>query len=506
MRLAPLLVLLAACGPKTLPVPKEQVTKPVGYVQTQPSPDAGAPPDAAPATPIADAYRDTAAKIVAAATADDAAWQRLRELTDGVGNRLSGTKALDQAIAWATKSLTADGEDDVHTEKVMVPHWVRGAESAKIVAPIDRDLVIIGLGGTVGTPKKGITAPVVVVTSWDDLGAKADQLKGKIVLYDVPMPAFTEEGGTHYGDIVQYRWAGATQAAAHGAVAVLMRSVTARSLRTPHTGSMGYDDKVTKTKIPAAAVTVEDAELIHRLVDSGKEVKVTLKLGAKSLPDVESANVIAELKGSTNPDEVVVIGAHLDSWDVGQGAQDDGSGVASVMQALKVLRDLGLQPKRTIRVVLFTNEENGTRGAKGYVADHADELANHVLALEMDSGGFTPTGFDVADGLDEEARKQPGAGDRLARMRARVLDLLSLFPGTKVGDGIQGAGADVDGMSQQGVPALGLDVEDSTYFDYHHTQADTLDKVDAGELAQDVAVIAVTAYVVADMPDRLDAE
>jgi carboxypeptidase Q len=216
--------------------------------------------------------------------------------------------------------------------------------------------------------------------------------------------------------------------------------------------------------------------------------------------------VIGELRGATAPDEVVVIGAHIDSWDVGQGAHDDGAGVCAVMEALDVLRRLGLQPKRTIRVVLFTNEENGLRGAKAYAETHAAEIGQHVLAVEMDLGGFAPWGFDVDDGLDEEKRATEG-GVRLGRMQARMADVITLFePLGATKHDIGGAGSDVQPLTEAGVPGLGLATDSRTYFDYHHTEADTLDKVDPVELAQDVAALAVMAFVVADMPDRLDAE
>ncbi|HTJ45581.1 MAG TPA: M20/M25/M40 family metallo-hydrolase [Kofleriaceae bacterium] len=450
-------------------------------------------PDAKPATPIADAYRDPAAKIIAAARGSDAAYKKLQFLTDHIGNRLSGSPQLDQAIAWAQKAMTDDGLD-VHTEKVMVPHWVRGAEAGAIVAPIQRDMVVLGLGGTVATPKGGLTAPVVVVTSWDELKAKGDQVKGKIVLYDVEMPAYDPvENNTHYGDVVPFRWAGASQAAKLGAVAVLVRSVTHHSLRTPHTGAMGYEDKV--PKIPALAVTPEDATLLHRLADEG-EVKVHVLTSGKTLPDAPSANVIAELKGREKPDEIVVIGGHIDSWDVGQGAHDDGAGITTCMQALATIKALGLQPRRTIRVVLFTNEENGLRGGKGYADAHKDELPKTVAALESDLGAFPPNGFQIT--APEASRD---------RVIARVTDLASLLGELDATHVIarEHGGADVEPMAPAGVVVGDLDVRAATYFDYHHTPADTLDKIDPKVLADDVATVAVFAYVIADLPDRIDA-
>jgi Iap family predicted aminopeptidase len=309
------------------------------------------------------------------------------------------------------------------------------------------------------------------------------------------MPAWSEDKGSGYGEIAPFRSRGPSRAAKLGAVGVLMRSVTARSLRTPHTGALTYDPA--QPKLPAAAVTVEDSLLIARLAAQGP-VTVRMQLESQQLPDAPSANVIGELRGRERPDEIVLIGAHLDSWDVGQGAHDDGAGCVEMMQALTVLRKLGLQPRRTIRVVLFTNEENGLRGGRAYAQEHAAELGRTVLALEADSGGFPPRGFSV------EAKPEV-----TPRAVARVAQIAALVDGTgelgrlevRAGHG----GADISPLVPAGVPTVGLGTHGRQYFDYHHTEADTLDKVDPAHLADNVAVIAVLAYVVADMPGRVDA-
>jgi carboxypeptidase Q len=446
---------------------------------------------AAPAASLADRYRDVAATIIAGARADRGAYAKLEVLTDRIGHRLSGSPDLDRAIEWAQHAMTDDG-DAVHTEPVMIPHWVRGQEDAAITAPVQRELHLLGLGGTVATAKAGVTAPVVVVHDWAELDAKREAVKGAIVLYDVAMPAYDEVHGSGYGDVVPYRWKGAIEAAKRGAVGALMRSVTAHSLRLPHTGGTGYDDAV--TKIPYAAVTVEDAELIDRLAAQGP-VTVHLHLDDQTLPDVPSANVIGELRGTSAPDEVVVLGAHLDSWDVGQGAHDDGAGCVTMMQALATLRRLGLTPRRTIRVVLFVNEENGGRGGKGYAHDHADELPRTVLAFESDSGGFAPRGWSIK-------AKDPAVQARAAERLAVIGELVRVLGLTRMSVG--NAGADVSPMIDGGVVAGELATDGRTYFDIHHTDADTLDKVDPQALADDVAAVAVLAYVVADMPGRLD--
>ncbi len=447
--------------------------------------------------PIAAHYREVATRIIAAARADRGAFTKLSHLTDRIGNRIAGSANLEAAVAWGKQAMADDGHD-ARTEAVMVPHWVRGPEAAELVAPIARPLRIIGLGYSVPTPRGGITAPVVVVTSWAELDAKRDAVKGAIVLYDVAMPAYSEDKGSGYGETVEYRTQGAIRAAKLGAVATLMRSVTAHSLRLPHTGAVRYDDAV--PKIPAAAVTVEDAALLSRLAASGGAT-VHLALESQMLPDVASANVIGELRGKDKPDEVVVIGAHLDSWDVGQGAHDDGAGVVTMMQALTTLRRLGLQPRRTIRVVLFVNEENGINGAKAYAKDHAGELDKTVAALEADSGGFAPRGFSIGK-PDPAKDKWPDKSAAIQKHLADLATLLAPLGATRatVGHG----GADISPMAPAGVPQIGLDTDGRTYFDIHHTDADTLDKVDPKTLADDVAAAAVFAYVVADLPGRID--
>ncbi|MEJ7603980.1 MAG: M20/M25/M40 family metallo-hydrolase [Kofleriaceae bacterium] len=445
---------------------------------------------AAARSTLADRFREPANRIITAARADREAFAKLRELTDQIGHRMSGSPQLAAAVAWAQHKLTADGHP-VTLDAVLVPHWVRGVEQATLVKPIARPLHIIGLGGTVPTPKGGLVAPVIVIRSWDELDQRAADIKGKLVLFDVAMPAWTEKT-SGYGDVSRFRSRGPSRAASYGAVGVLMRSVTGHSLRTPHTGALSYDEA--QPKIPAAAVTVEDAALIARLAETGP-VSVRLRLESKQLPDAPSHNVLAELKGRERPDEIVVIGAHLDSWDVGQGAHDDGAGCVMMMQALTVLKRLGLVPRRTIRVVLFTNEENGLRGGKEYAVKHAAEAPNTVLALEADSGGFAPRGFSL------ETKPEV-----IEQVRRRVADISTLLAPLgvhqlEVGHG----GADLMALVPLGVPTAGLITDGRRYFDYHHTEADTLDKVDPATLADDVAAVAVLAYIVAEMPERLDA-
>lgn len=469
------------------PVDQTQSKTPQAPVAAQADQQSAKAVPAAPATPIADQYRDVAKTIVKAALADREAYTKLTYLTDRIGHRLSGSKALERAIAWSAKVMADEGHENVRTEKVMVPHWVRGEESGEILAPTAHELHVLGLGMTVGTGPDGVEGEVVVIDDFKQLPSlSGGQLQGKIVLFNKKLPPFDPVRGTGYGEVSRYRTAGPSMVAKLGAKAALMRSITAHSLRSPHTGTLRYEDSV--PKIPSAAITTEDADLIARLSASGDPVRVRLTLGAKHLPDAESANVIAELRGRERPDEIVVIGAHIDSWDAGQGAHDDGAGCVTMMQALTVLRKLGLRPRRTIRVVLFTNEENGLRGARAYFRDHKNEVENHVMALESDSGAFAPLGFRVQSN-----------DTALAQMK----DIASLLESIGATQAIKSfSGADLIPLAEAGVPTLGLHVDLSKYFDYHHTHADTLDKVDPTHLAQHVAVAAVAAYVIADMPQR----
>ncbi len=443
-------------------------------------------------TPIADRYRQAAERIIEAAMAGNDAYQKMQELCDDIGHRLSGSPQLEKAIHWAAEALKKDGQENVHLEPVSVPHWVRGNESLTMIAPREHDIPMLGLGGSVGTPPQGITAEVVVVADEKELDTLGDGARGKIVLFNNDMSAHDPEHGWNYGTAVRFRSYGARLASEKGAVACLIRSATPTSLRSVHTGAMRYGQA--KVKIPAAAVATEDAEMIARLQARAIPVKITLKMEARMLEDVESANVIGELRGSTRPDEVVVIGGHIDSWDVGQGAHDDGGGCVTAMEAVNVLRKLNLRPRRTIRVVLWTNEENGLRGGRNYAKVHADELSSHIAAIESDSGTFRPTGYSLQ--CSDEQREKIAAGQM-----HDILSLFTAFEATKLTLGH--SGADVSPMDPAGVILMGHRVDDSTYFHYHHSPADTLDKVDPEELSQNVAVMATVAYILADMPLRL---
>ena len=431
--------------------------------------------------PIATKYGAIAERIISAALGDSAAsWNKLARFTDYSGHRLSGSAGLERGIDWMIAEMKKDGLDSVRGERTMVPKWVRGTESATLMRPRVAKLPMLGLGGSIGTPAAGITGDVMVVTSFDDLTARAAEARGKIVLFDVPF--------TTYGATVRYRSGGASAAAKVGAVAALVRSVTPYSMRTPHTGAMNYDSTVAR-KIPAAAITVEDAMMIHRMIDRGERVTVKLQMGATKLPDSPSRNVVGELRGSALPDEFVVFGGHIDSWDVGQGAMDDGGGVVVAWEAIRLLKKLGLTPRRTIRVVGWTNEENGGRGGQAYRDAHRGEAEKHSLVIESDGGVFAPRGFGFT-GSDSARKIVSQIGALLARIDAGMV-------------GATGGGADIAPMMALGVPGAGLEVDGTKYFWFHHTDADTMDKLDPAEMQRCVAVMAVLAYIVADLPERL---
>jgi carboxypeptidase Q len=434
------------------------------------------------APPWLEAYREPAARLIGEATGSTFAWQRLSELTDSIGNRLSGSPALDRAIAWAVAEMKRDGLENVHTEKVMVPRWVRGSESAEITEPAPHQMVLLGLGDSVGTPNEGIQAEVLVVHGFEDLEAHAANVRGRIVLFNVPF--------TNYGETVRFRSQGPSRAARLGAVAMFVRAVGPPGLRTPHTGALQYASDA--PRIPAAALTTEDADRLQRMADRGSRIVVRLKMDAHFDRDVESANVVGEIRGREMPDEVVVVGGHIDSWDVGAGASDDGGGCVVTWEALRIMKKLNLRPRRTVRVVLWTNEENGARGGQAYRDQHRAELSRHVMMMESDGGVFRPLGFGFT-------------GNDTGRDTVRAIaTLLTGIAANQISPG--GGGADIGPSVQEGrVPAMSLDVEGSKYFLVHHTPADTIDKIDPTDMARCAAAVAVMAYVVADLPQRLGA-
>lgn len=448
---------------------------------------------AADESTVATKYADQANRLIDAALKSDTGLNRLEFLCYRIGNRLSGSKGLENAIAWSAEEMKRAGLRNVRTVPVKVPRWVRGQESAEMLTPLRKPLFILGLGGSVATPQAGITAEVVAVSTFDELeklGRAA--VEGKIVLYDAPF--------TSYGQTVAYRAYGASRAAKLGAVAALVRSVTPRSLRDPHTGAMIYNAAV--AKIPTAAVSVEDALWIHHLTQSGQRVRVKLQMEAHMEGEADSADVIGEIVGSEKPDEVVVIGGHLDSWDVGQGAHDDGGGVMAALEAASLIHQLGLHPRRTIRVVFWTNEENGSRGGIAY-RKWAGDVSKHIAAIEMDGGSEQPVGFDVGLGPQNRRGAARNASSSVSSNPTynRAVAIAPLL--RRVGaDHIEpGEGeADIEPLMASGVPGFGLRTVGERYFDYHHTEADTFDKIVPSDFRKCAAALAVMSYVLADLP------
>jgi len=426
-----------------------------------------------------------------AAMKDPYALNELRHLTDNIGPRLSGSPQAQQAVEYVAAEMRALGAE-VTLEKAMVPHWVRGVETGALESwpgqtpGTAQKIVLTALGGSVATGADGITAEVVVVDDWEQLHAlPAGAVKGKILLFNHKFDkelAANGNGGGAYGGGVVYRGAGPIAGASVGAVAVLVRSVGGADYRLPHTGLTQYAPDV--PKIPAAAVSAEDADLLKDLTSQGP-VKMHLTLTPKTNPDASSFNVIADWKGTEHPEQVVVVSGHLDSWDLGTGAIDDGAGVVVSMQAIHVLKELGIHPKRTVRFIAWMSEEEGSEGAAAYMIDHKNDIANHIGAIETDMGADHPTGIYHAG--------KPALGQWL-RPLSHVLDPI----GGETLTSSPETGEDINGLTEQGVPSFAPIQDGRYYFNYHHTAADTFDKVDPKHLNENAAIVTVLAYALAD--------
>jgi carboxypeptidase Q len=455
---------------------------------------AAAPVIAAGRTPSAEieAYRPAVTAIVREALQHGQAFDKLASLTATAPHRLSGSAGAATGVEWARQTLLADGEENVTLEPCLVPHWVRGdVAELTVVAPPElagEHFPILALGGSIATDAAGVAAEVVEITSWEQLDQLADAVSGKLLFFNRPMDASLLDTFPAYGGAVDQRGRGATEAARRGGLGAIVRSMTTRLDDVPHTGAMHYAEGV--TPVPTAAISTRGAERLAALLHAGKKVSLRLRLDCRTLPDAPSANVLGEIVGSEKPDEVVVIGGHLDCWDVGQGATDDGGGVCQCLEALRLLRATGCKPRRTIRAVAFMNEENGGRGSRAYFEDHKDVLGKHLLAIESDAGSFTPRGFSTS---------ADGAGlDTLAD----IASLLSETGLTWVKPGGSG-GADVDPMQAGGVTVMGYRPDGQRYFDLHHSESDTLDKVSPREINLCAACLAAMAYVVADREEPL---
>ena len=435
-------------------------------------------------------------RLQQAALNSDYAYRQVAHLANNIGSRLSGSEQTAEAVAYVASELRAIG-CEVQLEKVMVPHWVRGEETAALVqfpaqAPnTTQKIVLCALGESVATPADGIIAEVIAVRNFDELKSlPREKVAGKILLFNYPFDkqmAAQGRGNEGYGEAVVYRSDGPSAAARQGAVACLIRSVGGADYRLPHTGQTDYANDT--PKIPAGAVTAEDADLIADLVRQGP-VKMKLVLTPQQLPDVESYNVIGDIKGSEHPEQVIVISGHLDSWDLGTGAIDDGAGVAVSMEAANLMQKLHLKPKRTIRVIAWMNEENGLAGSKQYEKDHEKEWMNHFAAMETDGGAGHPLGINIKGNAEVKKMLAPVAAI-LQQSGAGMLNL------------VEHCGADIGPMEKAGVPAFSPIQDSRFYFNYHHTAADTLDKIVPKELAENSAVVAVLAYALANMEPRM---
>lgn len=437
------------------------------------------------------AYEEAVGSIIAEALQNAGAYRNLEELTSTAPRRLSGSPAAAAAVEWARTTMIREGLENVRLEPVTVPHWVRGdVGKVRIVGPAGaagEELKMLALGGSDATPEGGVTAEVIAVTSFEELARRKDEARGKIVLFNEPMDRERLDTFSAYGDAVRQRTQGAIMAARAGAVAALVRSVTTALDDVPHTGAMHYRDDT--PRVAAAAVSTIGAERIASLLAQGKKVTVHFEQNCQWLADAPSHNVVGELPGSERPEEIVVVGGHLDSWDVGQGAHDDGSGVCHAIEVVRILKTLGLRPKRTIRVIAFMNEENGLAGGRTYYEDHLEEMDAHVMAVESDRGGFTPRGFTT---------------DANPKALAILREIAGLLEESGAGIMKRGSGgADISPMKRSGVVTVGYLPDCHRYFDYHHTPEDTFDKVNERELQLGAAVIASLVYIVADLDETL---
>jgi carboxypeptidase Q len=435
-------------------------------------------------------------RLQQAALNSEYAYRQVAHLSNNIGPRLTGSAQAAKAVEYVAGELKALG-CEVQLEKAIVPHWVRGEETAALVqfpgqAPgTTQKIVLCALGASVATPPNGIEAEVIAVRNFDELKSlPRDKVAGKIVLFNYPFDKQMAEegrGGEAYGEAVVYRSNGPSAAARQGAVACLIRSVGGADYRLPHTGETDYANDA--PKIPAGAVTAEDADLIADLVRQGP-VRMKLVLTPRTLPDVESANVIGDIKGTEHPEQVIVVSGHLDSWDLGTGAIDDAAGVAVSMEAANLIRKLDLKPKRTIRVIAWMNEENGLAGSKQYAKDHEKEWMNHFAAMETDGGADHPLGINIK------------AKPKVKKMFAPVAAILR-ESGAGVLTLVEHCGADIKPLEEAGVPAFSPIQDSRFYFNYHHTAADTLDKIVPKQLAENSAVVAVLAYALANLEQPL---
>jgi carboxypeptidase Q len=431
-----------------------------------------------------DRYRTIQEKLLKAGLSENGAFAYLTTLTREAGHRLSGSEGSLRAIEVTRKMLEDLGCDGVGIESVMVPTWVRGpVEEAAVVAPGKmQPLSICALGGSIATPQAGIVAEVCEVHSFEELRGMGDRASGKIIFFNRPMDPAVLETFEGYGGAVDQRASGAVEAARAGGVAALVRSITSAQDDVPHTGSMQYRNGV--PRVPVAALSARGANLLSALLRREGHATVRMRLSCETLPDSPSGNVLGQITGCERPEEVILVGGHLDSWDVGTGAHDDGSGCAQAIEVLRLLKKLELKPRRTIRAVLFMNEENGSRGGTAYAENPSRAREKHVAALESDRGGFAPRAFTVEG--------DPTHAKRLSRWLPlfEEMGICRVMPG--------GSGVDVSPTVAKGVAGIGLVVESHRYFDYHHSANDTIDKVNPRELELGAIAEALLCYLISE--------
>lgn len=414
-------------------------------------------------------------------------YKNLEFLTTKIESRLSGSPGAAKAVAWAKKAMYEAGADTVYLQPCMVPHWVRGEKescsSFNTKTKQKTTYAVCALGNSIATAKTGLSAPVVVVNSYaqlDSLGEK--NIKGKIVFYNVYFDHRHLSTGTCYGETVTYRYAGPSKAAKYGAVATLVRSMSSINNDFPHTGVMRYDTTVSQNKIPCCAISFRSADQLLQQLKQDQNLKISLKMSCATLPDEPSFNVVGEIRGSEKPKEIIMAGGHLDAWDNGQGAHDDGAGVVQAIEVLALFKKQAIRPKHTIRAVAFMNEENGGRGGKAYFEDTKKNNLKHIAALESDAGGFSPRGIAVDTTM--------GAYKTLLSWKP-LLDPYFLQYIHK-----EGHGADIEYLQDIGVPLIGFEPDGQKYFDYHHTADDTFDKVNKRELELAAGVIGSIVYLI----------
>ena len=413
------------------------------------------------------------------------AYTNLDYLSNKIGGRLSGSPQAEKAVQWSFKAMQEAGADSVWLQEVWVPHWVRGEKEKASIRYKDqvKEVPVCALGGSVATPAAGLTAPVIEVRDFEELKKLgAEKIKGKIVFYNHPFDQRFITTFYSYGEAVRYRWAGPSEAARYGAVASIVRSMAQNLDDFPHTGSMGYNDSL--PKIPCAAISTNGAELLSTILKSNNDVQFFLKQSCEMKDSVLSHNVIGELKGTEHPEEILVVGGHLDSWDTGDGAHDDGAGVVQSIEVIRLFKANGTRPKRTIRAVAFMNEENGLRGGRKYAAEALRKKETHIAAMESDAGGFTPHGFGL-NMTPEKKKKVLGWKELLIPYGLWNFD----------GDG---DGADISPLTDKGVPGFGLVVDSQRYFDLHHAPNDTFDKINRRELELGAASMAALLYLISE--------